>query len=55
MMDRELEDLATRVGARLAESGLLMASAESCTGGWVAEAMTAIAGRSAWFERGFVT
>ena len=55
MMDRELEDLATRVGARLAESGLLMASAESCTGGWVAAAMTAIAGSSAWFERGFVT
>ena len=55
MMDQELEDLATRVGARLAEAGLLMASAESCTGGWVAAAMTAIAGSSAWFERGFVT
>ena len=50
-----LTTLATLVGARLQARGLLMASAESCTGGWVAEAMTAIAGSSAWFERGFVT
>jgi len=50
-----LEDLAARVGAALAERGWLMASAESCTGGWVAQAMTAIAGSSAWFDRGFVT
>lgn len=33
----------------------MLATAESCTGGWVAQAMTAIAGSSAWFERGFVT
>ena len=30
-------------------------TAESCTGGWVAEAVTAIPGSSAWFDRGFVT
>jgi nicotinamide-nucleotide amidase len=30
-------------------------TAESCTGGWVAKAITDIAGSSAWFERGFVT
>jgi nicotinamide-nucleotide amidase len=30
-------------------------SAESCTGGWVAQAVTSIAGSSEWFERGFVT
>jgi nicotinamide-nucleotide amidase len=51
----DLEDLAARVGAALADRGWLMASAESCTGGWVAQAMTAIAGSSAWFDRGFVT
>lgn len=51
----ELEELAARVGAALAQRGWLMASAESCTGGWVAQAMTAIAGSSAWFDRGFVT
>jgi nicotinamide-nucleotide amidase len=50
-----LSTLATIVGARLNERGLLLATAESCTGGWVAEAVTAIAGSSAWFDRGFVT
>ncbi|WP_254558577.1 nicotinamide-nucleotide amidohydrolase family protein, partial [Salmonella enterica] len=29
--------------------------AESCTGGWLAKAITDLAGSSAWFERGFVT
>jgi len=33
----------------------MLATAESCTGGWIAQAVTAIAGSSAWFERGFVT
>ena len=30
-------------------------TAESCTGGWVAQAVTSVAGSSDWFERGFVT
>jgi len=33
----------------------MIATAESCTGGWVAKALTDVAGSSAWFERGFVT
>ena len=33
----------------------MLATAESCTGGWAAQAVTAIAGSSEWFERGFVT
>jgi len=33
----------------------MLVTAESCTGGWVAEAVTMISGSSAWFERGFVT
>jgi nicotinamide-nucleotide amidase len=33
----------------------VLVSAESCTGGWAAQAVTSIAGSSAWFERGFVT
>ena len=33
----------------------MLATAESCTGGWVAQAVTAIAGSSEWFERGFIT
>lgn len=53
--DAGLRDLAAAVGRALAGRGLLLASAESCTGGWVAQACTAIAGSSEWFERGFVT
>jgi len=51
----ELEKLATELGARLSEHGWYLDTAESCTGGWIAEAVTAIAGSSAWFDRGFVT
>ncbi len=50
-----LEALAAQVGVQLAANGLRLATAESCTGGWVAQCLTAIAGSSAWFERGFVT
>lgn len=47
--------LARKVGATLHATGDRLVTAESCTGGWVAEAMTSVAGSSAWFERGFVT
>ncbi|MCD0505501.1 CinA family protein [Bordetella petrii] len=47
--------LAERLGAALQRQGLLMGTAESCTGGLVAGAITAVAGSSVWFERGFVT
>jgi nicotinamide-nucleotide amidase len=33
----------------------MLATAESCTGGWIAEAVTMVPGSSDWFERGFVT
>ena len=55
-IDQEsLELLAERVGALLRSNGQRLATAESCTGGWVAQCLTAIAGSSEWFERGFVT
>jgi nicotinamide-nucleotide amidase len=38
----------------LRERGALLVTAESCTGGWVSQVVTAIAGSSEWFERGFV-
>jgi nicotinamide-nucleotide amidase len=50
-----LTTLATLVGSKLKAKGLMLATAESCTGGWVAQAVTVIAGSSEWFERGFVT
>jgi nicotinamide-nucleotide amidase len=54
-MSERLDGLATEVGRRLAAERLTLATAESCTGGWVAKVVTDIAGSSAWFDRGFVT
>ena len=51
----ELETLSEQVGSCLLARRLMLATAESCTGGWVAQAITAEAGSSQWFERGFVT
>jgi nicotinamide-nucleotide amidase len=50
-----LSSLAKRVGSRLKKRRLMLATAESCTGGWIAQAVTSVAGSSEWFERGFVT
>lgn len=50
-----LEDLAAQLGQLLAANGQRLVTAESCTGGWVAQCVTAIAGSSSWFDRGFVT
>ena len=50
-----LEALAATVGEALAARGERLATAESCTGGWLAQTITAIAGSSNWFDRGFVT
>lgn len=55
MADNALYELAERAGQALQSRGLMLATAESCTGGWIAEAVTMIPGSSAWFERGFVT
>lgn len=49
------EILAAKLGEALLQRGEKVATAESCTGGGVSMAMTAIAGSSRWFERGFVT
>lgn len=46
--------LADRVGEKLKAAGALLVTAESCTGGWVAQAVTSVPGSSDWFERGFV-
>ncbi len=54
-MNDELNQMAMRLSQRLRDRGLCMASAESCTGGWIAKAMTDIPGSSACFERGFIT
>ena len=52
--DRDLARLAARVGRHLSSGARCVATAESCTGGWIAKALTDIAGSSQWFIEGFV-
>lgn len=52
---QDIVALAALVGQQLKHRGLILATAESCTGGGVAQAITEIAGSSAWFDCGFVT
>jgi nicotinamide-nucleotide amidase len=47
--------LSAALGAALQAQRLVLATAESCTGGGIGFAVTQIAGSSAWFDRGFVT
>jgi nicotinamide-nucleotide amidase len=54
-MDAELYELAGKVGDALRRRKLIAATAESCTGGWIAQVITMVPGSSAWFDRGFVT
>jgi nicotinamide-nucleotide amidase len=55
MSDPELYELAARVAQKLLAAERRLATAESCTGGWVAKALTDIPGSSQWFECGYVT
>ena len=50
-----ISDAAVQLGQALKARGFMLALAESCTGGMVAEAITSISGSSAWFDRGFIT
>ncbi len=50
-----MDKLAKRVGRLLKRSRQTLVTAESCTGGWAAQAVTSVGGSSDWFERGFVT
>ena len=51
----QFDVLATAVGRLLKAKGEQLVAAESCTGGLVAGAVTAVPGSSDWFDRGFVT
>lgn len=53
-MSTDINELATQVGKALQDKGLLLATAESCTGGGVSQAITEIAGSTGWFDCGFV-
>ncbi len=54
-MDDHLLQLSQRLGEQLLQRNWRIATAESCTGGGVAAAITAIPGSSAWFEYGIVS
>jgi nicotinamide-nucleotide amidase len=50
-----IDQLAIEVGQALVARGWMLATAESCTGGGIGEAITRISGSSHWFDRGFIT
>jgi len=54
-MDSELLALADQFGHALKQAGRSVATAESCTGGWLGEVLTSVPGSSLWYERGFIT
>ena len=49
-----MKRLAEKIGKKLKSERAMLATAESCTGGWAAQAATSAAGSSDWFERGWV-
>ncbi|HTV84135.1 MAG TPA: CinA family protein [Dyella sp.] len=53
--DAQLTAWATQVAEEVQRNGLMLVTAESCTGGWIAKVLTDLAGSSAWFDAGVVT
>ena len=53
--DEELRQLASELGDKMLARGWMLATAESCTGGWVGHLLTSLPGSSRWYERGFIT
>jgi nicotinamide-nucleotide amidase len=53
--DAELAAWAMKVAADMQQHRLMLVSAESCTGGWIAKTLTDLSGSSAWFDAGVVT
>ena len=50
-----IPELVQELANKLLAKKLIMATAESCTGGWISESLTSRAGSSNWFDTGFVT
>lgn len=48
--EQKISELAQQLGECLKAQGLTLATAESCTGGWIAKTVTDLAGSSDWFE-----
>ena len=54
-LDRATESLIRSLAGKLQDRGLYCATAESCTGGWIAQVLTSVSGSSNWFDCGFIT
>jgi len=50
-----VENIAHKLGYKLLREKLVLATAESCTGGLISKLITDVPGSSAWFDRGFIT
>lgn len=55
LTDAALNALATELGQALTHARQMLATAESCTGGWIGRVVTSVSGSSTWYERGFIT
>lgn len=54
-MQENIDSVVHTLSAKLLRRHLFCATAESCTGGWIAQVLTSVAGSSSWFDCGFVT
>jgi nicotinamide-nucleotide amidase len=55
IVENELNLLVTKLGEKFRQQQLLLAVAESCTGGGISQSITAVLGSSSWFDCGFIT
>ncbi|PCJ23191.1 MAG: damage-inducible protein CinA [SAR86 cluster bacterium] len=54
-LSRKIPELVSQLADKLLRNKLIISTAESCTGGWISQSLTAVAGSSKWFDSGFVT
>lgn len=54
-MDKTIAEKVQSLATATMAKKLYLSTAESCTGGWISQEMTALAGSSAWFDCAFVT
>ena len=54
-LSNSIPELVQQLADKLLAKKLIISTAESCTGGWVSQSLTALAGSSVWFDTGFVT
>ena len=54
-MNKDINQLSSQLGAALLSKSAIVTTAESCTGGGVAQAITDVAGSSKWFHCGYIT